>query len=265
MWKKIFSKKTNENDRIIIGDYASAIDPNRVPKHIAIIMDGNGRWAQQKGLLRSLGHKAGVETLKDIVKAADNMGISVLTAYAFSTENWKRPQEEVAFLMKLFAEYLAKEIDDLDRDNVKIQFIGRIHELSEGLQDQVENAQKRTEENTGLILNLAVNYGSRDEITHSVKIIAKRVLAGEIGVDQITEKIVEGSLYTAELPDVDLVIRPSGDLRISNFLLWQIAYAELWFTDINWPDFKPENLYQAVYDYQQRDRRFGGLNKTKSK
>lgn len=261
MWKKIFSNKKEEADQDAAGDYASAIDRSRVPKHVAVIMDGNGRWAQQKGFMRMLGHKAGVEGLKDIVRAADDLGIQVLTAYAFSTENWKRPQEEVDFLMNLFSEYLEKEIDALDKDHVKIQFIGRIHELAEGLQSEIENAQKRTAANTGLILNLAVNYGSRDEITHSVKIIAQEALSGRLKLEDITEKKVEEYLYTGDLPPVDLVIRTSGDLRISNFLLWQVAYAEFWFTDINWPDFKPEDLRKAVYDYQQRDRRFGGLHK----
>lgn len=259
MWGKLFSNVKNKREGAALQAEFSAVDLTRVPNHIAIIMDGNGRWAQKKGFLRSFGHKAGVETLKKIVTAVNDLGIRALTAYAFSTENWKRPQEEVEFLMNLFSEYLDREIDALDRDHVKIQFIGRIDELSQALQDQIENAQKRTEKNQGLVLTLAVNYGSRDEITRSVKIIAEQVRSGKIDLADITEQTVEENLYTADLPPLDLVIRPSGDLRISNFLLWQMAYAEFWFTPINWPDFTPAHLLEAVLDYQRRDRRFGGI------
>lgn len=258
MWKKLFGTENNDISQL---DAYQKIDLNQVPKHIAIIMDGNGRWAQKKGLLRTLGHKAGVDTLKKIVKAAMKIEVKALTVYAFSTENWKRPHEEVDFLMNLFSEYLEREIDELYTDNTKIQFSGRIHELSKGLQNQIENAQTRTAGNTGLILNLAVNYGSRDEITRAVKIIAQQVLDHKITVDEIEESTIEQNLYTVDLPPLDLVIRPSGDLRISNFLLWQIAYAEFWFTETNWPDFKPSDLIEAIVDYQKRDRRFGGLNK----
>lgn len=258
MWKKLFGTENNDISQL---DVYQEIDLNRVPGHIAIIMDGNGRWAQKKGLLRTLGHKAGVDTLKKIVKTAMKIKVKALTVYAFSTENWKRPHEEVDFLMNLFSEYLEREIDELYTDNTKIQFSGRIHELSKGLQNQIENAQTRTAGNTGLILNLAVNYGSRDEITRAVKIIAQQVLDHKMTVDEITEGTVEQNLYTVGLPPLDLVIRPSGDLRVSNFLLWQIAYAEFWFTETNWPDFKPSDLIEAIVDYQKRDRRFGGLNK----
>lgn len=259
MWKKFFS--LSQQEKVIEQDTASLeTDLSRLPQHIAIIMDGNGRWAKKRGLMRSFGHKAGVETLKKIVRTANDMNIKALTAYAFSTENWKRPKEEVTFLMRLFSEYLDKEIDDLDAEGVKIQFIGQIDGLTQGLQDQIENAQKRTVNNRGIILNLAVNYGSRDEITRSVKIIAERVRSGVIDVDDITENLVEKNLYTADLPPVDLVIRPGGDLRISNFLLWQIAYAEFWFTKVNWPDFTADDLQEAILAYQNRDRRFGGLN-----
>lgn len=256
MWKKIFGSEDEKSKSVDSKD----IDLERVPRHIAIIMDGNGRWAQNQGLLRTFGHKAGVDTLKKIVKSAMKLNIEALTVYAFSTENWKRPHEEVDFLMNLFSDYLKREIDELDSDNTRIQFMGRIHELSKGLRDQIENAQTRTASNSGLVLNVAVNYGSRDEITRSVKIIAQRVLEGRLNVEDISETTVDDSLYTAGLPPVDLVIRPSGDLRISNFLLWQIAYAEFWFTEVNWPDFKPDHLLEAVRDFQKRDRRFGGLN-----
>ncbi|MPN28234.1 Isoprenyl transferase [bioreactor metagenome] len=215
-------------------------------------MDGNGRWAQRRGLLRSFGHRAGVESLREVVKVASEIGVKVLTAYAFSTENWKRPDEEVSFLMSLFSEYLDNEIDELDQNQVKIRFIGKIDELAASLQHKIENAQTRTNRNSGLILNLAVNYGGRAEITRAVQIIAEKVQSGELNSQDISDYTIQSSLYTQDLPDPDLLIRPSGDLRISNFLLWQLAYSEFWFTDINWPDFKPKHLIQAIRDYQGR-------------
>lgn len=259
MWKKLFGKNGN-SDSFQVEDYAS-IDLERVPKHIAIIMDGNGRWAQKKGMMRTLGHKAGVDTLKKIIKAAMKLNIKALTVYAFSTENWKRPHEEVDFLMNLFSEYLEREIDELCEDNTKVIFIGETSALSPGLQNQIENAQTRTKNNTGLILNLAVNYGSQNEITRAVKIIAQKAVNKEISIDAIDENLIDNSLDTAGSPPLDLLIRPGGDYRISNFLLWQAAYAEFWYTDINWPDFKPDDLIEAIAAYQKRDRRFGGLNK----
>lgn len=258
MWKKWIGKK---NTDIATVDGCDGIDLSRLPGHIAVIMDGNGRWAQKQGLLRTLGHRAGVESLKEVVRAASNIGVKALTAYAFSTENWKRPDEEVSFLMNLFSEYIDREIDELDSENIKIKFIGRIEELSEVLQIKFENAQTRTANNTGLILNLAVNYGSRDEITRAVKIITQKVVNYELSLNDINEQIIDNFLDTAGVPQLDLVIRPGGDYRISNFLLWQAAYAEFWYTDINWPDFKPCHLYEAILEYQKRDRRFGGLNK----
>lgn len=256
MWKKWIGRKETENKSAEI--YAD-IDLSKLPRHIAIIMDGNGRWAQKQGLLRTFGHRVGVESLKEIVRSASNIGIKALTAYAFSTENWKRPDEEVTFLMNLFSEYIDREIDELDAENIKIRFIGRIEELSDQLKIKFENAQTRTADNTGLILNLAVNYGSRDEITRAVKIIAQKVVENKVSIDAIDEKMLEDSLDTAGVPPLDLVIRPGGDYRISNFLLWQAAYAEFWYTNINWPDFKPCHLYEAIRDYQKRDRRFGGV------
>lgn len=258
MWKKWFSKINKSS-----GDAGlSLLDPTRIPAHIAIIMDGNGRWAQRQGLIRTFGHRAGVESLRDIVKTASQIGVKVLTAYAFSTENWKRPDEEVNFLMSLFSEYLDNEIDELDQNQVQIRFIGKIDELAVALQHKIENAQTRTKKNSGLILNLAVNYGGRAEITRAVQIIADKVQSGELKPQNITDNTIQSYLYTQHLPDPDLLIRPSGDLRISNFLLWQSAYSEFWFTDINWPDFKPEHLVQAINDYQKRDRRFGGVKNT---
>ena len=256
MWKKWFGKTKEDVSKL--EDYKN-VDFDRLPRHIAIIMDGNGRWAQKQGLLRTFGHRAGVETLREIVKSASSIGIQALTAYAFSTENWKRPDTEVKFLMDLFSEYLDSEIEELHENNIKIRFIGRIHELSDLLQSKIETAQLRTANNTGLILNLAVNYGSRDEITRTVKIIANKVKNNELNINEINEAMITDHLDTAGVPELDLVIRPSGDLRISNFLLWQMAYAEFWFTEINWPDFKSRHLLQAILAFQQRERRFGGL------
>ncbi len=256
MWKKWFGKTKEDVSKL--EEYKN-VDFDRLPRHIAIIMDGNGRWAQKQGLLRTFGHRAGVETLREIVKSASSIGIQALTAYAFSTENWKRPDTEVKFLMDLFSEYLDSEIEELHENNIKIRFIGRIHELSDLLQSKIETAQLRTANNTGLILNLAVNYGSRDEITRTVKIIANKVKNNELNINEINEAMITNHLDTAGVPELDLVIRPSGDLRISNFLLWQMAYAEFWFTEINWPDFKSRHLLQAILAFQQRERRFGGL------
>ena len=255
MWNKIFAK-AKQTEKNFSQD---EINRERLPRHVAIIMDGNGRWAKHKGLLRTAGHKAGVNTLKRILQVAIELKMEALTVYAFSTENWKRPHAEVDFLMRLFSDYLAKEIDEMNEDNVKVQFLGRVDELSSGLQDQIENAQTRTQENTGVKFNIAVNYGGRDEITRSVKIIAKAVAEGKLSAEDIDEDKIENTLYTAGLPPVDLVIRTSGDLRLSNFLLWQTAYAEFWFTDTNWPDFTQECFIEALVDFQRRERRFGGL------
>ena len=259
MWKKWFSKKQNENN---LNTY-DLLDETCIPKHIAIIMDGNGRWAQRRGLPRTFGHKAGAETLRAIVKTTSEIGVQVLTAYAFSTENWKRPTDEVSLLMNLLSEYLDNEIDELDSNNVQIRFIGRTDELASVLQHKIEKAQTRTAQNSGLVLNLAVNYGGRAEITRAVKIISEQIASGKLLSSQINEAIINKFLYTNDLPDPDLLIRPSGDFRISNFLLWQLAYTEFYFTDLYWPDFKPEHLLQAIREYQKRDRRFGGLKNNK--
>ncbi|HML87019.1 MAG TPA: isoprenyl transferase [Methylomusa anaerophila] len=261
MWKKWLGRNKNSSEGKI-SNY-DLIDKNRLPKHIAVIMDGNGRWAQKRGLPRTFGHRAGAETLREIVKASSEIGLQVLTAYAFSTENWKRPAEEVNILMTLLSEYLDNEIEELHENNVQIRFIGKVEELTFNLQKKIEKAQTHTADNNGLTLNLAVNYGGRAEITRAVKKIAQKVHNGELAFDEIKESTIQAYLYTADLPDPDLLIRPSGDCRISNYLLWQLAYSEFWFTNTNWPDFKPEHLIQAIIDYQQRDRRFGGLTKNK--
>jgi len=237
------------------------IDLNRLPKHIAIIMDGNGRWAQMRGMPRTMGHRAGVEALKKIVRFCNDLGIKYLTVYAFSTENWKRPIEEVSSLMNLLLYYFKKEVDALHKNNVKIVISGNWEELPEKIADQIRKSMIKTQNNSGLILNIALNYGGRSEILFACKNICTDVLNGDLCIDKIDEKLFEQYLYTYGLPDPDLLIRPSGELRISNFLLWQIAYSELWFTQTYWPDFKEEDLICAIYDYQTRERRFGGLKK----
>ena len=254
LWEKLFRKNDNNNV-----DIFNDILQKPLPVHIAIIMDGNGRWASKMGKPRIFGHDQGVKTLKERVKDASNLGIKVLTVYAFSTENWKRPQEEVDFLMKLFSSYLDSEIEELNKNNVKLNFIGILEELSQHLQDKIKQAQIKTAKNTGLILNLAVNYGGRAEITLAMKKIAAEVANNELSVDDINEQIIHNNLYTSDLPDPDLLIRPSGDFRISNFLLWQLAYTEFWFSNVNWPDFSQQHLIDAIKEYQIRERRFGGI------
>ncbi|MDR1702701.1 MAG: di-trans,poly-cis-decaprenylcistransferase, partial [Sporomusaceae bacterium] len=199
------------------------------------------------------------ETVKKIVRFASDLGIKILTVYAFSTENWKRPQAEVEMLMQLFADYLDNEVEELHQENVQMRFIGLVSELAPSLQKKIEDTRLRTEKNTGLILNIAVNYGSRSELTRAVQLIAAKVREENLNPAEITEATIADHLFTASLPDPDLLIRPSGDFRISNYLLWQLAYAEFWFTDTNWPDFTPELLVEAIIAYQKRERRFGGL------
>lgn len=258
MWKKWFG---NHRDSNFDKELYKTIDATNIPAHVAIIMDGNGRWAKRRGMPRIFGHKAGVETLRSIVRMASEIGVKVLTAYAFSTENWKRPADEVNFLMGLLSEYLDSEIEELDQNKVKLRFIGNTDELATSLQEKIKHAVKRTENNPGLVLNLAVNYGGRSEIVRAVRLIAEQVALGKLDEREISEDAIERHLYTAGLPDPDLLIRPSGDYRISNYLLWQLAYTEFWFTPIHWPDFKPEHFLEAIRDYQQRERRFGGLKK----
>ena len=267
MWKKIFSKKKADDDQLRPEtgalDRLANIDKARLPQHVAIIMDGNGRWATSKGLIRTAGHRAGVKALKNIVRACNDIGIKALTVYAFSTENWKRPHAEVSFLMDLFSEFLAKEIAEMCEENDKINFIGRIDELAEGLQKQIANARERTRDNTGIHFNVAVNYGGKDELVRAMQAVARDVKAGRLAPEDINEAVIEEQLDTRDVPPVDFVIRTSGDIRLSNFLIWQTAYAEFWFTDVNWPDFTPEHLYEALAEFCKRDRRFGGLSDKK--
>ena len=230
-----------------------------LPQHVGIIMDGNGRWAKMQNKPRLFGHKAGVETIRQIVKASSKWGIKVLTLYAFSTENWKRPQTEVAGLMGIFGKYLKKEIIELNKNNVKFQVIGDKTPLSQNLKTQIKESEDLTRENTGLVLNIAVNYGGRSEVLHAVRNVAQKVKDGIIDLADIDESLISENLYTCNLPDPDLIIRTSGEMRLSNFLIWQCAYSELWFTPVLWPDFTEEVFQFALVDYQNRKRRFGGV------
>lgn len=240
-------------------DWADQLDRDRIPRHVAIIMDGNGRWAKRKNRPRSFGHKAGAATLKEIVTAASDLGVKVLTVYAFSTENWKRPESEVTFIMKLMQEYLNKNLLELKEHNVRLRFIGDMARLPQSLQEAFAHAVASMAENTGLILNVAVNYGGRLELTQAAQRLAQDVADGKLAAADITEDVVGNYLYTAPFNDVDLLIRPGNDKRISNFLLWQMAYAEFWFTDLCWPDFTKDTLVEAILAFQGRERRFGGL------
>ncbi|MFL0195916.1 isoprenyl transferase [Clostridium sp. WILCCON 0269] len=235
------------------------IDLSNIPKHIAIIMDGNGRWAKERNFPRVIGHKAGVEAIREIVKECSNLNIKYLTLYAFSTENWKRPKEEVSALMNLLVEYLKKEFKELDDNNVIINYIGNIHRLPSACEKQLIISQENTKNNTGLTLNLALNYGGRNEIVRAFKLMYNDIELGKISKDDINEDTLAGYLYTKNMPDPDLIIRPSGEQRLSNFLLWQCAYSEFWYSDIKWPDFKVEHLHKAIIDYQNRSRRFGSV------
>lgn len=250
-----FFKSNKKNNT----DVALNLDLTKIPKHIGIIMDGNGRWAKERNLPRTFGHKAAIETIRDIVKECSNIGVKYLTLYAFSTENWVRPAEEVNTLMKLLVEYLRKEFEELNSNNVVINSIGDISKLPKICQEELRKAYSNTKNNKGLVLNLALNYGGRDDITTAFKKIYNDIKFGKLNEDQISEEIISEYLYTAGMPDPDIIIRPSGEFRLSNFLLWQAAYSEFWISDIKWPDFKVENLHQAIYDYQQRDRRYGGV------
>jgi undecaprenyl diphosphate synthase len=236
------------------------IDHRCLPNHIAIIMDGNGRWAKKRLMPRTMGHRSGMATLRRMVEACVDLKISVLTVYAFSTENWKRPKEEIDYLMALLIEFLQKEIDELHQQNVRVKVIGDYYRLPARCVNQIEGACRLTGNNTGLILNMAINYGGRDDMVQAVKKVTQQVTAGQFKIDDIRESTLSQLLYTGDITDPDLLIRTAGEMRLSNFLLWQLAYSELWFTDILWPDFTREDLMRAIYDYQHRSRRFGGLN-----
>lgn len=248
-------EQTNRKDAELI----SLILEKELPKHVAVIMDGNGRWAKKRGLPRIAGHKSGMNSLKEIVKCSNELGIRVLTLYAFSTENWKRPRWEVDFLMRLPEEYLQKELNELIENNITIKAMGDLEQLPHRTLKAIRKAREDTKNNSGMILNFAFNYGSRSEILNAVKVVSSEVRRGDLQPEEITESLFEKYLYTNGLPDPDLLIRPSGELRISNFLLWQAAYSELWFTRVLWPDFKKKHFLKAIHDYQKRERRFGSI------
>ena len=235
-------------------------EEQKFPRHIAIILDGNGRWAERQGRERTFGHQAGADNVKTIVREAGHMGIERLTIYAFSTENWKRPQPEVDFLMELFKDYLLRQLRDLMQDGVQLHVVGERARLSEGLRKEIEACEADTRNNTGLVLNVAINYGGRDEIVRAARLLAEDVRAGRLAPEDITEDTLQRRLYESDAADVDLLIRTGGESRISNFLLWQISYSELYFTPVLWPDFTVEELHRAVDWFCHRDRRFGGLN-----
>lgn len=235
------------------------LDRERIPQHVAIVMDGNGRWAKKRGLPRLAGHNAGMEALKEIVKRSDVLGVKYLTVYAFSTENWKRPVEEVSGIFKLLIVYMKKELDELHANNVKVKIFGDYSRLPKDSIDALETALEKTKNNTGLTFNIALNYGGRDEIMRAVRQLAAECCDGQLTAEQLTEDMVSDRLYTGGIPDPEVVIRTSGELRLSNFLLWQSAYSEFVFTDVLWPDFSPEEYERCIAEFQGRKRRYGGV------
>tara|TARA_R110002072_G_scaffold4384_21_gene30838 strand:+ start:10098 stop:10838 length:741 start_codon:yes stop_codon:yes gene_type:complete len=233
------------------------IIPSRLPNHIAVIMDGNGRWAKLKGLFRTAGHEKGANAVKEVVEGCGDLGIKFLTLYAFSTENWNRPKMEVKTLMNLLVSSLKKEINTLQKNKIRLYAIGNIESLPSKVYKELHEVIEKTKENDKMVLTLALSYGSREEITNIIKEISTKVKNNIISIENIDETVINEHLYTRNLPDVDLLIRTSGEQRISNFLLWQIAYAELYFTEVLWPDFNKEHLFEAIINYQNRERRFG--------
>ncbi|MDJ0842661.1 isoprenyl transferase [Crocosphaera sp.] len=247
---------------IVLKDLPTDLDLNRLPQHIAVIMDGNGRWAKRRGLPRIMGHQRGVDTLKDLLRCCRDWGIPALTAYAFSTENWGRPLEEVEFLMTLFERVLRRELQEMMAENVRIRFVGDLDVLPPSLQSEIARSMEDTEKNTGVQFTVATNYGGRQEIVQSCRAIAQQVQQGLLKLDDINDSLFENFLYTKGIPDPDLLIRTSGEMRLSNFLLWQLAYAEIYVTQTLWPDFDRHILHEALLNYQQRERRFGKVGKT---
>lgn len=253
--EKLVEYFANPPEDISLGD----VDLDRLPSHISVIMDGNGRWATRQGKERGEGHVAGIKSLRETITASVRLGIDVLSAYAFSTENWKRPQHEVDLLMHLFATTLVKELPLFHQENVRLVFLGDIEALPAQTREVFEQGLSETANHTGMTLALAVNYGARAELSRAARLLSERVLAGEISPEQIDQDAVSSSLYTAGLPDPALLIRTSGELRLSNFLLWQLAYSEFYVTDTLWPDFSRWELLRAIRSFQGRDRRFGGV------
>ena len=247
-----FGKKRKEPER-------RELDLSRVPAHIGVIMDGNGRWARRRGMPRSVGHKAGADNLESMCDYLNSIGVKALTVYAFSTENWSRPQDEVDALMDLLYGYLLTVEEKFKNRNMKLKISGDTSAFSEKIRGAIAHAEEVTAPGDGMVLNIALNYGGRSEITRAARLAAEAVKDGKITPDDIDEDYIGGLMYTADLPEVDLIIRPSGEQRLSNFLLWQAAYAELWYSDICWPDFKEKDMERAIIDYQNRDRRFGNV------
>ena len=247
-----YIEKGSEEERLL-----RSIDPSRLPRHVAIIMDGNGRWAKSRSLPRVAGHRAGITAVREAVETAARLGLQVLTLYAFSVENWKRPRPEVDTLMELLKEFLARELATLNRNNIRFQVIGRFEELHPSVRSELRKGIESTRTNTGLLFNIALSYGGRTEIVDACRKAMEEKIGGRASWTDLTEKIFENYLYTAGQPDPDLLIRTSGELRVSNFLLWQIAYAEIWVTETLWPDFRRRELLQAIVDYQKRERRYG--------
>jgi undecaprenyl diphosphate synthase len=229
------------------------------PRHIAIIMDGNGRWAKAKAMPRSAGHAMGSKRFRQIAIYANKIGVEILTVYAFSTENWKRPKDEIDAIMDLLRQYLNEPIETLRKENIRIRFIGDMSPLPSDIISMIEKITKNSSGNTGMLLNVALNYGGRDEILKAVTSVSEDISKGRLDPSQLDEKLFSNYMYTAGQPDPDLIIRPSGELRLSNFMLWQAAYSEFWFSSVLWPDFTPKHLDKAIEDYRRRDRRFGGI------
>lgn len=255
----LWFKRLRRQDRQQLAATREQLLAGEIPVHVAAIMDGNGRWAKERGLPRIAGHRSGMQTVKRITRAADGLGIKVLTLFAFSTENWKRPRDEVDYLMKLPQEFLALELDELCEKNVQVRMMGWTDHLPEHTLSAIQEAVEKTKHNTGLILNFALNYGSRQEIVQAVKSIADDLEKGRLTKDAINDELFSSYLCSAGLPDPDLLIRTSGELRLSNFMMWQLAYTELFFSPLYWPDFTEKDFYEAISHYQKRSRRFGGL------
>ncbi len=238
----------------------SNIDPQNLPKHVAIIMDGNGRWAKKKAMNRIRGHEEGAGSVRNIVKVSREIGIPWLTLYAFSEENWKRPKYEVEALMKLLSRFLKGELDEMLNNGIRFQTIGRIDKLPKFVQNRVQKTVEKTSRNKDMVLTLALSYGSRQEVSDAIQKIAKRVESGDLTSEEITEQIISDSLYTGGMPDPDLLIRTSAEYRLSNFLLWQMAYTEFYFTPTLWPEFRKDEYLEAIEEYQKRERRFGATS-----
>jgi undecaprenyl diphosphate synthase len=252
------SQKDSRDEHIVV-QLQEQLDRSKLPGHVAVIMDGNGRWAKQQGKARVEGHRAGVHSVRAVVESAAEMGLQALTLYAFSSENWRRPALEIKALMTLLVEYLNREVEEMNANNIRLTTIGRTGELSEKVQKNLQKAVEATRNNSGLVLNLALNYGGQNEILDAVKRVVHDVQDKRLSLKELSTEIFARYLYTADLPELDFMIRTSGEMRVSNFLLWQLAYAELYVTPVLWPDFRKPHFYQAILDFQHRARRFGDI------